>query len=195
MRRLVDFIKETAAAALVEFSLIAPLLFVMTFGAAELGYLYFQFQALDAATRMGARVAATRAPVIAGMPDCGVAVSTSPGNYCSAAGGGVQWSATCTGLTLTTSGGAVASGCNQATVDRILLEMQKVYPPLTRNNVVVTFSGSNLGFVGKGRPVPIVTVSVTGVTASLPVLSAFGFSGFAMPSFATSLPGEDLVGT
>lgn len=200
MGKLVNFLRETRASTLVEFSFIAPLLFLLTFGVAELGYFYFQYQALDAATRMGARIAATRGPAITGMPDCGKPTTSSPGNYCSVAvnGGtsiGTQWSATCTGTSLTTSGGAVASGCGSAIMGRILQEMQKVYPSLVLNNIVVTFSGSNLGFVGKGRPVPLVTVRVTGVTASLPVLSAFGIGPFPMPSFSTSLPGEDLAGT
>lgn len=195
MRKLVNFLRETSASTLVEFSFVAPLLFLITFGVAELGYFYFQYQALDAATRMGARIAATRGPAITGMPDCGVAVTTTPGNYCSASGAGTQWSATCTGTSLTTSGGAIASGCDAVTMGRILQEMQKVYPSLAQGNIVVTFSGSKLGFVGKGRPVPLVTVQVTGVTASLPVLSAFGIGPFLMPSFSTSLPGEDLAGT
>lgn len=208
MVRLFRFIHETRAATLVEFSFIAPLLFLITFGVVELGFYYFQYQALDAATRMGARIAATRGPAITGIPDCGKPTSSSPGNYCSAAADtsnsnpnpppliGTQWSVTCTGTVLgTPQGGAVASGCDAAIMGRILQEMQLVYPSLQQSNVVVTFSGSNLGFVGKGRPVPLVTVQVTGVTASLPVLSAFGISGFAMPSFSTSLPGEDLAGT
>lgn len=195
MKTLARFIRETRAAALVEFSFIAPLLFLITFGVVELGFFYFQYQALDAATRMGARIAATRGPAITGMPDCGVAVSTSPGNYCSATGVGTQWSATCTGTSLTTTGGAVAAGCDAAILGRILQEMLLVYPSLQQSNIVVTFSGSNLGFVGKGRPVPLVTVQVTRVTASMPVLSAFGIGTIPMPSFSTSLPAEDLAGT
>ncbi|OFX00206.1 MAG: hypothetical protein A3E78_06415 [Alphaproteobacteria bacterium RIFCSPHIGHO2_12_FULL_63_12] len=195
MMKLLRFFRETRAAALVEFSFIAPLLFLLTFGVVELGFFYFQYQALDAATRMGARVAATRGPAITGMPDCGVAVTTSPGNFCSATGAGTQWSATCTGTALTTSGGAVASGCDAAILGRILQEMQLVYPSLQQSNIVVAFSGSNLGFVGKTRPVPLVTVRVTGVAASLPVLTALGVGTFLMPSFSTSLPAEDLAGT
>jgi len=195
MNRFKQFFAEQKAATLVEFSFVLPLLFLITFGVAELGFLYFQYQALDAATRMGARIAATRGPVITGMPDCGVAVTTSPGNYCSLAGVGTQWSATCTGTALTTSGGAVAGGCDAALMGRILQEMQKVYPSLVLNNVRITFSRSNLGFVGKGRPVPLVTAEVVNVTASLPVLSAFGIGPFLMPTFSTSLPGEDLAGT
>lgn len=195
MMKLLRFFRETRAAALVEFSFIAPLLFLLAFGVVELGFFYFQYQALDAATRMGARVAATRGPAITGMPDCGVAVTTSPGNFCSATGAGTQWSATCTGTALTTSGGAVATGCDTAILGRILQEMQLVYPSLQQSNIVVAFSGSNLGFVGKGRPVPLVTVRVTGVTASLPVLTALGVGTFLMPSFSTSLPAEDLAGT
>ena len=195
MKSLSRFLRETRASTLVEFAFIAPLLFLITFGVAELGFFYFQYQALDAATRMGARIAATRGPAITGIPDCGVTVTTSPGNYCSASGAGTQWSATCTGTTLTTSGGGVAAGCDSALLGRILQEMQKVYPSLVQNNIVVTFSGSNLGFVGKGRPVPLVTVQVTGVTARLPALTAFGIGPFPMPSFSTSLPGEDLAGT
>lgn len=195
MTRLIRFFRETSASTLVEFSFIAPLLFLITFGVAELGFFYFQYQALDAATRMGARIAATRGPVITGMPDCGVVVTTSPGNYCSATSAGTQWSATCTGTALTTSGGGVATGCDSAIMGRILQEMQKVYPSLVQNNIVVIYSGSKLGFVGKGRPVPLVTVRVAGVTASLPVLTAFGIGPFPMPPFSTSLPGEDLAGT
>lgn len=194
MNNVRRYLRETRAATLVEFSFLAPLLFLLTLGTVELGYFYYQYQALDAATRMGARIAATRGPVITGMPDCGVAVTTSPGNYCNQAGVATQWSATCTGTTLTTSG-AVATGCDAAIMGRILQEMQLVYPPLVLNNVMITFSRSDLGFVGKGRPVPLVTAEVTGVAANLPVLGAFGIGPFLMPSFATSLPGEDLTGT
>jgi Flp pilus assembly protein TadG len=194
MFRFGKFIEETRGATLVEFSFIAPLLFLITFAIVEIGYFLFQYQALDASTRIAARMAATRGPVITGMPDCGVNVSTSPGNYCDAAGVSSSWSATCTGLTLTTTGGAVAGACDSAIMNRILQEMQLVYPTLTVNNLMITYSRSDLGFVGKGRPVPLVTAEVTGVNAALPVLSAFGIGPFPMPSFSTSLPGEDLSG-
>lgn len=190
------FIEETKAATLVEFSFVAPLLFLITFGIAELGYYFYQYQTLDTATRMAVRMAATRGPIITGLPDCGVATTVAPGNFCKIVAGSRDWGPyTCTGTAPTPTGSPPpGTACDTDLMTRILQEMQLVSPGLDADNIRISYSGSGLGFVGLGRPVPVVTVEVTGVTANLPVLGAFGIGGFLMPPFTTSLTGEDLSG-
>jgi Flp pilus assembly protein TadG len=192
------FARDDEGATLVEFSLIAPLLFMLTFGIVYFGAVFYQYQALNAATAMGARIAATRGPVITGVPDCGVGVTATAGAYCSTAAASKTWAPVkCTGSSATpTSTGSVSGlACNTTLMTRILTEMQKAYPPLAISNVNVSYGPSGLGFQGLGKPVPTVTVSVTGVPASFIVISAFGLNSITLPPFTTTLPAEDLSGT
>jgi len=183
------FVSDESAATLVEFTLISPFLFLLTFGIAEFGYIFYQFQSLNAATALAARMAATRGPVIAGVPDCGVGVTGPAGTYCSQLAGSKTWTpVTCTGA-------SPGGNCNVALMNRIVTEMQLVYPQMTLANLNITYGPSGLGFMGLGKPVPTVTVTITGVTANFIALGAFGLNNIAMPAFTTTLTGEDMSGT
>lgn len=191
MKRIVkrSFVREEKAATLVEFTLLAPLLFLITFGIAEFGWVFYQYQSLNAATAAAARMAATRGPVITGIPDCGVGVASTAGAYCSTAAGSKTWApVTCTGA-------APGGNCNTVLMDRIVTEMRIFYPNMQRANLNITFGPSGLGFQGLGKPVPMVTVTVTGVTANFIAINAFGVPNIPMPTFTTTLPAEDLSGT
>jgi hypothetical protein len=71
--------------------------------------------------------------------------------------------------------------------------MQKVYPRLQPQNVVVEYIDVKLGFVGRQAPVPEVRVSLTGLTFDYAFLGGFlGNWSIAMPDFRATLVGEDL---
>lgn len=191
-----SFLRDDRAATMVEFSLIAPLLFIMTIGAVDFGAVFYQFQALNVATGMAARMAATRGPVITGIPDCGVGVTGAAGTYCSQINGSKTWGPrTCSGSATAPTPALTGAACNTTLMNRILTEMRRVYPPLTINNLNVTYGPSGLGFVGLGKPVPTVTVTVSGVNANFIVISAFGLNAITLPPFTTTLTAEDLSGT
>jgi len=185
----IPFLKNERGATLVEFTLIAPLLFILTFGIAEFGFILFQYQSLDAAASIAARMAATRGPVITGIADCGVGVTGPAGAYCSQLAGSKTWTP------VTCAGSAPGGNCNAALMNRIVTEMQRVYPQMTLSNLNITYGPSGLGFMGLGKPVPTVTVTISGVTANFIALGAFGFSNIVLPPFTTTLTGEDLSGT
>ena len=189
IRRLRPFVSDDSATTLVEFTLIMPLLFLMTFGIAEFGFIFYQFQSLDAATAIAARMAATRGPVITGIPDCGVGVTGPAGAFCNQLAGSKTWTP------VVCVGASPGGNCNVALMNRIVTEMQRVYPQMTLANLNIAYGPSGLGFMGLGKPVPTVTVTVTGVTANFIALGAFGLTNIAMPPFTTTLTGEDLSGT
>lgn len=139
-------------ASLVEFSLIVPLLFVLTFGIIDMGYVLFQYNAAVKATQVGAQYAATHDPVVQNLNDCGVAdYSDKAGTDCASVTGYSNWSVTCPS----------GANCNAAVMASIVTEMQAVFPNLEAENVTVTFSGEpGLGYIGRGRPVPVITVEI-----------------------------------
>ena len=168
------------------------MLFALTFGIADFGSVFFQYQALNAATEMATRLAATRAMynfTAAGFPDCGVVTAATPGTPCSQVAGSTTWTP------VVCSGAAAAANCNAAVMNRLVTEMQKAYPAMTLANLVVTYRPSGLGFVGLGKPVPLVTVTITGIPARFVVLSAFGLNNVILPNFNATIPAEDLTGT
>ena len=55
--------------------------------------------------------------------------------------------------------------------------------------------GAGLGFVGRGAPVPMVTVRLTGMTYDfIAIDDLLGFGAITMPGFDATLVGEDLNG-
>ena len=72
-------------------------------------------------------------------------------------------------------------------------EMQRVFPRVQRENLIVEFSGSGLGFVGRGSPVPFVTVKLQNMTYSFVALDGLlGFGPLTMPPFTATAVAEDL---
>ncbi|NNE41476.1 MAG: pilus assembly protein [Marinicaulis sp.] len=189
-RKIRKLIKNRSGAALVEFTLVSPLLFITTFGILEFSNVMWQYQQADIATRLAVRLAATRDSVVTGLPDCGVATSEPAGTDCADVSGSDSWSVSC-------NAGSPGGSCNAATIARIMTEIHKVNPNIPASNVQIEYSGAGLGFVGLGRPVPIVTVRVTNLTANyIAIGNLVGFANsFTMPDFVASIPAEDLTGT
>ena len=140
-------------AALVEFSLLLPLIMIMTTGLVEVSYVLYQFNSAQKATQIGAQFASTRDSVVTGITDCGVATTLEAGTNCEDVAGASSWTITC-------NGGAGGGNCNATTMAEIFAKMQAVYPQIELANMRIEFSGTGLGFVGRGRPVPAITVTL-----------------------------------
>jgi hypothetical protein len=182
---------------MVETTLVFPLLLVLTFGLVEFGNVMWRYHAAEKATAAGARFLATRAGVLGtlnptattelyrtAVPDCFTNTSETPGTPCSQVPGASGWLHTCTG----TGGG----GCNGGEMTALLTEMQKYAPTITAANVAVDLHGSTMGYVGRGRAVPLITVRTTGLTYNWVTMGALlGLGPLTMPSFASTLPAED----
>ncbi len=147
--------EDDGGAVLVEFSLVAALMLLITFSLVEFGLVYNKFNSAQKATQAAARIAATRL-ILEGVSDCGVATSASAGTDCANIPGSTGWSVVCTG--------AGGSGCNMTGINAVLASVAAIYPDAEPADVRITFSGTGYGFVGRGKPVPAITVSIENIT-------------------------------
>lgn len=188
MRSARDFLGDRSGATLVEYTLIFALLMVLTFGLIEFGVALYQYNAAEKATAIGARYVATRGPVFTGLPDCGVATTAAPGTTCDNVAGSSGWTRTC-------NASAPAAGCQAAVLNALVARMQQFAPEVGAQNVQVVLRGAALGFVGRGSPVPMMTVRLTGMTYDFIAMDdLIGLGSLTMPSFDATVTGEDLSG-
>ena len=182
------FTKAVSGAVLVEHTLVFVLLMLLTFGLIEFGIVLYQYNAAETATAVGVRYVATRGPVVTGLPDCGVATTATAGTMCASVSGASTWTVTC-------NAAAPSGGCQGAVLNALVAEMQRFDPSIEAQNVQVVLRGVGLGFVGRGTPVPMVTVRLTGMTYDFIALDdLLGFGTVTMPGFDATLTGEDLNG-
>ncbi len=196
---LAGLARSERGAVMVEFTIIALLLFLLTFGVVEFGYLFWQFNSAEKATQLGVRKAVVSDPVAIGLKtaDCGNS-NTPPGTLCSGGGtsfgtiactGDASFSPTCTGCAGGVSCGSVSSTAFQTIVN----QMQAVFPLIQPQNVTVTYAYAGLGFAGRPEPVPIVTVGLQNMTFAFYGLAGFaGLGPINMPDFRATLTGEDM---
>jgi len=183
--------KDQRGATIVEFTLIFPMLLILTFGIIEMGLLFWQWNSAERATQLGVRTAVTNNSIInPWTSDCGqvsVPSSVLAGSFCISVPGSNTWTVSCDGASL-------AANCDSAAMALVVTRMQTIFPRVTQANVIVEFSGAGLGFVGRGSPIPVVSVSLQNMQYDLIFLDALlGWgSTFTMPPFTATLTGEDL---
>lgn len=149
------FLKDERGAVLIEFSVVMVIMLLITFSIVEFALVFNKFNSAQKATQAAARVAATRL-VLEGIEDCGTSTNLSAGTDCADVPGSSSWSVTCTGGSI--------SGCNSDGFDEVVAAAQRFYPEVTAADVEVIFSGTPYGFVGRGKPVPAVTVNINNIT-------------------------------
>jgi hypothetical protein len=183
MRTRRRFRDDERGSTLIETTLIFPMMLILTFGLVEFGHALWEYNAAEKATSAGARFLATRGPVMTGVPDCFVdAGATTAGTSCALVPGATAWSETCPG----------AQGCNAAVMTQLVTEMQAYAPFIDGDNVRVDVHGSGMGFVGRGRPVPLLTIRTTELTYDFVAIDdLLGIGPITMPGFDTTLVGED----
>ncbi|MGE0662164.1 MAG: TadE/TadG family type IV pilus assembly protein [Hyphomonadaceae bacterium] len=187
MRSFLRFRQNQTGAALVEHTLVFMMLMILTFGLIEFGIVLYQYNAAEKATAVGARFIATRGPVVTGLPDCGPGVNVN-GMNAGATCPATNWETVC-------NASAPSGGCQAAVLNALVVEMQRFSPDIEAQNVQVVLRGAGLGFVGRGSPVPMVTVRLTGMQYDFIALDdLLGFGTLTMPGFDATVVGEDLNG-
>lgn len=194
-KRAQTILSSISGAALAEFALILPLLVLFTFGIVEFSYMMWQRQQAEQAVAEALRFATTRSLLVASsFNDCGptstVTVTEAAGTSCSAITDADKntWNETCT-----TSSNNV---CNSATLNEMVAVMQQFRPEITASNLQVDLYGAGLGFVGFGKPVPIVKVSLVNMPYDwIAVGDILGFNNFIFNTVSASAPAEDITGT
>lgn len=185
------FRHDEHGSTLIETALIFMLLMLMTLGFVDLARAFAQWNTAEKATQVGVRAAIITDPVASELAsfDCANS-SITLGTKC-ANGGDSFGTITCNGATLNCD--------NQYTFDgtafnTILSRMKIVYPQLQASDVIVVYSDIGLGFAGRNKPVPSVTVKLTNITFNFFVLnSLLGLGSIPLPDFHSTLVGEDLT--
>ena len=187
--------KDARGAAMVEFTVVMMVLFLLTAGIIDFGHMLFQWNSAEKATQAGARAAAISDPVAAELADfdCNNS-SISLGTPCRPNGTpfaeGDPPVIRCSGATSSCDGGYSFSA---AAFNLILAPMQQMFPRLQPANVVVEYIDIGLGFAGRQSPVPEIRVSLTGLNFDYAFLGGIlGNWSMAMPDFRATLVGEDL---
>lgn len=196
-------------ATMVEMAIVMTLLLVLTLGFVDFGNALYQWNSANKAVQVGARLASISDPVAFGLLTA--APSTTPGAPVAAGAYGP--------FVCTSAGGTSCPGYNATYFSRIFRGdtavtandacppptgsqrpgMCHFFPALKRENVVITYAATGLGFQGRGNaqgvtaPVPTITVSLRNVNFNFFFLSGLmGFANITMPSMLSTVTGEDL---
>ncbi len=157
MRTLHKIVKDDEGATLVEFTVVAALLFLLTFSIMEFALILYQFNNAQKATQLGARAASSRAliPDLDTYEDCWVSTSLEAGTACAEVQNSSFTPIVCTG------GGTGI--CTSTGMAAVVAEMKRGFPKLNAADVTITFSPTQLGYEGRGRPIPAITVAINNI--------------------------------
>jgi len=193
----------------VEFTIVAMLFLLLTFGLVEFGNMFWQFNSAAKAAQVGARLAAVSNPVWSELVN--LEDDSTPG-----AAWGTEYTVTCDGdsgdCDGTFSGDYDSSAmdclvfgrsettppcdteCDPAGIDADEAGMCDRFARIAPENVIVTYSHTGLGFAGRpGGPVPTVTVQLTDLQFEFLALGdLLGLQPITMPPFTVTMTGEDL---
>ena len=214
MRRLVQHLtRDRSGTTTIEFTIVALLFFLLTFGITEFGFLFWQYNSASKAAQLGARLAAVSNPVWDGLRD--LTDSGTPGG---------PWldtyAVTCTSDSDDGSSGdcdgTYTGDYDPAAMQCLVFGRSQSAPPcdtecaetgidgengicdrfsrITARNVSVTYSHTGLGFSGRpGGPVPTITLRLTGLQFQFYALGdLLGLGPITMPDFNVTMTGEDL---
>ncbi|WP_280824122.1 TadE/TadG family type IV pilus assembly protein [Pseudaminobacter soli (ex Li et al. 2025)] len=210
------FRKDDSGASMVEFTLVFPMILLVTLGTVDATLMLYDWACANKAAYRGARMAVISAPVATGITT--FAYDTNPthmGDLCFSTDNGQASvdvacptvTTRCTFSAKTCSGGQIRDA---AATTRILGEMQRIFPRLTADNVEVEYRTNGLGFYGRPGGLPMdVTVRIRCMSSQFFFLGALmgwafpalpagcpagagAVTGPALPAFSSTLPSEGM---
>ncbi|MFN4140909.1 TadE/TadG family type IV pilus assembly protein [Aestuariivirga sp.] len=213
-----NFWNDEGGAVLIEFTAVVLTFFVILFGIIEFSYAYYQWNAATKAVQYGARLAAVSEPAV---PDfrkfTGLSSTVLPGDPlpplafdytctsdledgCDANAlrlivfGRCDVGETCSTVTINGSTVSVRTACNINSTPRNIGMCNLSSKVTGIDKVRVRYEHTGLGYAGRPvGPVPTITVSLRDVQIDFILMGAFlPVNAIPMPSFATTVTGEDL---
>jgi Flp pilus assembly pilin Flp len=197
MRALIE---DERGGSAVEFALAITAVVLLTMGIVDFGRAAWQWNALHKAAQLGARAAVVRDPLHRPIKyhfECNPPAPEMLGRTCVDPGsGGVRAECALSASLVCTKDGCNGRGYDPgeaAVFDAILAAMRRAYPALDPDHVTVTYTATNLGFVGKpGGLVAEVGAEVGGLVFEFSALSPLSLAGLPMPVVRATLISEDL---
>lgn len=210
-------IVDEYGAAMVEMTIIIPLLLTLVLGFVDFGYAFYQWNAANKGVQIGARLAEISNPVATALP---TVVDTLPsgkspgdpvasGTYdfvCTANSAGTASCSSCVGTTCTATGSDQAAftlvyagddGVCGGTSNPGRPGMCDFFPGLKKSEVQIEYMATGLGYWTRpGGPVPTIRVSIVNHPFQFFFLGGLlNFANITMPNMLSTVTGEDLSTT
>jgi Flp pilus assembly protein TadG len=195
-------LQDTEGGALLEFTLVFPILVLVALGTVDFTYLLFDQSLANKAAFAGARMAVVSDPVATGITNLTYSTAGSELNRsCYDATGGVDSTSSCPTVATTCTPAASNGSCTngyawaETAFTKIFDRMHGIYPQLRRQTVRISYKTTGLGFVGRPNGLPMsVTVSIQGMTHQFYFIGPLAriASTPTIPAFATTLTSEDM---
>ena len=203
-RLLSEFRHDTRGSALVELSIVMPLLLLMLFGILDYGRLYWIETSLQKAMQIASRTASVRPPVCPGVPATYAAAAVPSGETAPRFGTLCRSGSVCADPGTRICDLTVASTTSDEIWDRIVALLP---PGATRANVRLSYAfDDRLGFLG-GPYTPVVSAEfadldfrfvlpigqLAALAANDASITAKSPTTISLPTMSTSVPAEDLA--
>lgn len=170
------FLADENGAFIVEFGIAFPILILLSFGLLEFSLVVFDYQRAAEATRVGVRF---------------TIINPSIANTATILNGSII-RCTHTGANVECTGGSPHLYANERWA-LLLAQMQGIYPTLKPENLVVTYSGTDVGSPDEsGGVLPLVTLELVGLRKKLMVgklTQHVGLEYIEFPPFTTTVLG------
>jgi Flp pilus assembly protein TadG len=210
--KLVALRRDEAGAALIEATILLPVIIAVFCGSIDLLYAFYQWNAAAKAVAVGARIAAVSDPVAVGLNNLSNQVVLS---------GPVAIGQAMPAFKITCDGSTEMCGCvgtcigitpnsfNRAAMNRIIFGrgstsctdaasyyttgMCDILPAISAANVTISYTQTGLGYAGRpGGPVPTITVSLQNLHFQFFFLSYLLGANIPIPAMKTTITAEDL---
>lgn len=193
-------LKDRSGGSAAEFAMVLPLLIIMLFAIIDGGRYLWTVNRIEKATQMGARFAVVTTPVASGMDSYNFVGKTWGGSTLTQGdvipAGGFKVSCTSASCTCDSCPSGMTVAQSSTAFTAIADRMRLFYPEVADSNVLVTYTGSGLGYAGNPNGMdisPLVTVEITGM--QFHPISLLRVVSWNLPNFRTTLTAEDMSGS
>jgi hypothetical protein len=196
-------LRDNRGGSAAEFALVLPLFLLFLLGIIDAGRYAWEYNQAEKATQIGARWAVATDMVPSELVSysfavsCGVPQGTPITDSANFGGATCQSNATTATCSVATNCSGLGDTANNTAFGNLAARMGEIYPAIQRQNIVVDYANSGLGFSGDPNGpdvVPLVTVSLRDLNFQPMTLMLFN-EQLDIPSASSTLTMEDGQGS